>query len=74
MGGCDRGRIVIDKIEGSSVVNFGGALVVSPKTASKAAYGAGAGNTAVFSFTDIDASSTNTDIVDSVDQPVDGNT
>lgn len=64
----DRGHIFIDKIEGSPIVNFGGSLVVSPKTIRKTAYGAGSGNTANFNF-----SSTNTNIVDLFEQLVDGN-
>ncbi len=73
MVGHDRGNIDIDEISGSSIVNFGGALVISPKLASKAVYGAGSNNTAVFTFTLTDINSTNTCDVDVFDQPVSGN-
>lgn len=59
--GYEGGHLVIDSIGGSSIVNFGGSLVVSPKNVSKSVYGAGSGTTAVFSFTFTKASSTNTD-------------
>lgn len=70
--GYDQGYIDIKQITGG-VVNFEGALVVSPKSASKSAYGAGSNNTAAFIFNLTDASSTNTNAVDSFDQPVSGN-
>jgi spore germination protein PF len=73
MGGFDRGSIEIDEIAGG-VVNFDGSLVISPKTASKAAYGAGSNNTAVFNFTLTGTNLTNTNAVDFFDQPVSGNT
>ncbi|MGG3467826.1 spore germination protein [Neobacillus pocheonensis] len=70
--GFDRDKIDIGEITGG-VVNFNGALVISPKSASKSALGAGAGNTAVFSFTSTAASATNTIDFDVIDQPVNGN-
>lgn len=73
MSGCDRGHIVIDNI-GGGIVNFGGSLVVSPKTAGKSVLGAGSDNTGVFNFSITTASATNTIDSDVFDQPVDGNT
>jgi len=73
MSGFDRGHIVIDNIEGG-IVNFGGSLVVSPKTAGKSVLGAGSSNTAIFNFSGTAASATNTIDFDVFDQPVDGNT
>lgn len=73
MAGYDRGNIDIDEISGSSIVNFGGALVISPKLVSKSAYGAGSNNTAVFAFTLTDTSSTNAISIDGFDQLVSGN-
>ncbi|MDR7001344.1 spore germination protein [Neobacillus niacini] len=73
MGGCDRGPIIINEIRGGNV-NFGGSLVVSPKTAGKSVLGTGSGNTAVFNFSITGADSTNTIDSDVFDQPVDGNT
>jgi spore germination protein PF len=70
--GYDRGKIEIDEITGG-VVNFDGALVISPKAASKAAYGAGSNNTAFFTFTHTGTNATNTHAVDFIDQPVTGN-
>ncbi|HEY2420102.1 MAG TPA: spore germination protein [Neobacillus sp.] len=72
MVGYDRGNIDINEIAGG-VVNFDSSLVISPKTASKAVYGAGSNNTAVFNFTLSGKNSTNTGSVDFFDQPVSGN-
>lgn len=70
--GYDRGKIDIEEITGG-VVNFDGAQVISPKSTSKAAYGAGSNNTAFFTFTHTGANATNTHSVDFFDQPVSGN-
>lgn len=69
--GYDRGNIDIEEITGG-VVNFDGALVISPKATSKTAYGAGSGNTALFTFTLTGTNLTNTYAVDFFDQPVSG--
>ncbi|MEH7106992.1 MULTISPECIES: spore germination protein [Bacillaceae] len=68
----DRGKIDIGEITGG-VVNFDGALVISPKGASKAAYGGGSNNTALFSFTFTGTNLTNTIANDFLDQPISGN-
>lgn len=73
MAGYVGGPLIIDTIGGSSSVNFGGAVVVSPKTVTKAAYGAAYGNTAAFNISITGPSSTNTSSVDLSDQPVVGN-
>ncbi|MDP4156439.1 MAG: spore germination protein [Bacillota bacterium] len=70
--GYDRGKIDIEEITGG-VVNFDGAQVISPKSASKAAYGAGSNNTAIFTFTLTGTNATNAQSVDFFDQPVSGN-
>lgn len=72
MVGFDRENIDIDQISGG-VVNFDGSLVISPKLASKAAYGAGSNNTAVFNFALTGTNLTNTFAFDFLDQPVSGN-
>ena len=70
--GFERGKIDIGEITGG-VVNFDGAGVISPKSASKSALGAGAANTAIFNFSPTAASATNTIDFDVFDQPIDGN-
>jgi spore germination protein PF len=70
--GFDRGNIEIEEITGG-VVNFDGAQVISPKSASKAANGAGSNNTAIFTFTLTGTNTTKTHSVDFFDQPVSGN-
>jgi hypothetical protein len=67
--GCDRGKIEIDEITGG-IVNFDGALVISPKEASKASYGAGSNNNAIFTFNLTGTNATNTHEVDVFDQPI----
>lgn len=64
------GPLVINTIGGSAVVNFGGALFVSPKNVAKNANGAGGGHTAAISFSFTGPSFTNTAVTDLVDQPV----
>ena len=70
--GFDRGNIEIEEITGG-VVNFDGAVVISPKGASKSALGAGSSNTALFTFTFTGTNLTNTVAVDFLDQPISGN-
>jgi hypothetical protein len=70
--GFDRGKIEIEEITGG-IVNFDGAVIISPKGASKSALGAGSDNTALFTFTFTGANFTNTFDVDFLDQPVNGN-
>ncbi|WHY75156.1 spore germination protein [Neobacillus sp. WH10] len=72
MIGYDRDNIDIDEISGG-VVNFDGSLVISPKTASKSAFGAGSNNTAVFNIAITGTNLTNTYAIDFLDQQVSGN-
>lgn len=70
MTGFLGGPLIIDNIGGASVVNFGGAVFVSPKHISKTFSGSGGGNTAAINISFIGPSSTNTIIADIVDQPL----
>ena len=62
--------VVINNVGGNAVVNFGGSINISPKNISKTFSGSGAGHTGVLNLTYTAPSSTNTSIVDFVDQPV----
>ena len=66
------GPIQVGSITGGSI-QFGDALVYSPKSASKTANGAGSINTAVFVITNNGLSATNVLDPTVVDQPLFGN-
>jgi len=61
--------VKIDTVSGG-VVQFGGALFVSPKSSSKTAQGAGSSNTGAQVITISGISSTNAAVSDVVDQPI----
>ncbi|WP_413306654.1 spore germination protein [Bacillus sp. 1P10SD] len=63
------GQVKIETISGG-VVQFGGAVFVSPKNAIKTLHGSGASNTGASIVTITGASSTNTIDTDIVDQPI----
>ncbi|WML58898.1 spore germination protein [Neobacillus sp. PS2-9] len=63
------GQVKIDTVSGG-VVQFGGAVFVSPKNASKNAFGSGASNTGVHIITVTGTSATNNLDSDVVDQPI----
>ncbi|NHM33940.1 spore germination protein [Neobacillus terrae] len=62
--------IKIDNVAGSAIVEFGGALFISPKSASKSYHGSGSSNTAAQVNTFTLFSSTNTIQSDLIDQPI----
>jgi spore germination protein PF len=70
--GFDRGKVEIEEITGG-IVNFDGALVISPKGSSKTVLGAGSENTALFTFTFTGTSFTNSISGNLLDQPISGN-
>lgn len=70
MVGSIGGPLLINTIGGTAIVNFGGALFVSPKNVAKTANGSGGGNTAVLNFSITGPTSTNTILTDFIDQPV----
>ncbi|ULT56511.1 spore germination protein [Neobacillus drentensis] len=61
--------VKIDTVSGG-VVQFGGALFVSPKSASKTAIGSGSANTGVQIITINGCSATNAPDCDVIDQPI----
>ncbi|MED4228031.1 spore germination protein [Neobacillus cucumis] len=61
--------VKIDTVSGG-VVQFGGALFVSPKSASKNAFGAGSSNTGVNILNVNGPSATNATDCDVIDQPI----
>ncbi|TWE00985.1 spore germination protein PF [Neobacillus bataviensis] len=61
--------VKIDTVSGG-VVQFGGALFVSPKNAIKSSHGAGSVNSGAHIVTISGVSSTNTAVTDVVDQPI----
>jgi spore germination protein PF len=71
--GIIAGPIVIENIGGSSVVQFGSSVFLSPKHISKTFSGAGGGHTAAVNISFTGPSSTNTAEFDVIDQPVSGN-
>ncbi|MEH7300388.1 spore germination protein [Neobacillus drentensis] len=62
-------QVKIDTVSGG-IVQFGGAVFVSPKSASKSFSGSGISNTGVNIVTINGASSTNTVDTDVLDQPI----
>lgn len=64
------GPLTINTIAGSAIVNFGGALFVTPKNVSKNAVGSGGGHTSVISISTTGPSTTNSLDADVVDQSV----
>lgn len=66
------GPIQVGSITGGSI-QFGDAFVYSPKSSSKSATGAGAGNTGVFVIANNGFSATNVFDANVVDQPILGN-
>jgi spore germination protein PF len=70
MGGFIGGPLTINTVGADAVVNFGGALYLSPKNVSSTAAGAGGGHTHVIGITISAPSVTNTFNPDIVDQPV----
>ncbi|GAE93621.1 protein GerPF [Gracilibacillus boraciitolerans JCM 21714] len=67
------GPIKINSVGGGGVINFGDSFYLSPKSASKSAYGAGANNTGDFLNTNTGFNITNAIDPDAVDQIVGGN-
>jgi spore germination protein PF len=63
------GQVKINTVSGG-LVQFGGAVFVSPKSASKSAYGSGAANTGAHIITVTGTSATNNLDSDVVDQPI----
>ncbi|MBT2658790.1 spore germination protein [Bacillus sp. ISL-18] len=61
--------VSINTISGG-VVQFGGAVFVSPKSSAKTALGAGASNTGAQVITISGISSTNSAVSDVIDQPI----
>ncbi|WP_160725506.1 spore germination protein [Bacillus sp. USDA818B3_A] len=61
--------VKIDTVSGG-VVQFGGALFVSPKSVSKTVFGAGSSNTGAHVTTISGCSTTNTVDTDVIDQPI----
>jgi spore germination protein PF len=70
MTGFLGGPLVIQNIGGSATVNFGGALFISPKFATKSFNGAGSGHTGAINISYAGLSSTNTAVTDLFDQPI----
>ena len=62
--------VVINNVGGNAVVNFEGSINISPKYISKTFSGSGAGHNGVLNLTIAAPSSTNTSIVDFVNQPI----
>jgi len=61
--------VKIDTVSGG-IVQFGGAVFVSPKSAAKTAFGAGSDNTGVHIVTISGISATNAPDCDVIDQPI----
>jgi len=66
------GPIQVGTVTGGSI-QFGDALVYSPKSANKSATGSGGQNTGVFVITNNGLSATNVFNTNAVDQPIAGN-
>ncbi|EIT84712.1 spore germination protein gerPF-like protein [Fictibacillus macauensis ZFHKF-1] len=67
------GPVTISSVAADGIVNFGDALVINPKSASKSYAGAGGGNTGNFLQTGTLISATNTLDTDAFDSNVAGN-
>ena len=63
------GPVQIIGVEGGSI-QFGDALVLSPKSASKSVYGSGSGNTGLLVIANNGLNANNTFDVNAVDQPI----